>query len=121
MEKLDSSMAPYLRLASNSQAVIPVGILVFVNPPLAISLTAHKFDWQALNHVVKILLAIFVLWGLRILKQFIIKSCSKQQAVIIEVNASKNMFSEEERSLQPSVFTVIRELLAFFKLPMILI
>ncbi|ASQ46109.1 anthranilate synthase component I [Legionella clemsonensis] len=85
----------------------------FYNPPLAIICKAHTIQLQALNKRGEVLLEIIhpVLSGC---DELSITGHSGQRCTI-EVKPGKKIFSEEERSHQPSVFTVLRKLLAFFK------
>ncbi|CAM2986765.1 anthranilate synthase component I [Legionella worsleiensis] len=85
----------------------------FYNPPLAIACKQSLITLEALNQRGEALLA------------FICPLLSAQEYLdIIEqthvlcrlsIKSSQKVFSEEERSQQPSVFSVIRLLLAFFK------
>ena len=87
----------------------------FYNPPLALTFKAQQIYLQALNTRGDELLAI-VHAALSQSEKLTITSYSSGYCYI-EVTPSTTVFSEEERSHQPSVFTVIREILAFFKSP----
>jgi anthranilate synthase len=89
----------------------------FVDPPLALQVKARTVDMTALNQRGEALLAmILVLFQednafadtLTLLQQ-------TKKKLRLQVNASQGVFSEEERSRQASVFTVLRQLLHFFK------
>ncbi|MBA2710409.1 MAG: anthranilate synthase component I [Tatlockia sp.] len=85
----------------------------FYNPPLAIICTTQSIRVEALNKRGSVLIEI-ILPLLENSKNLEIKDRSTKE-LIIEVKKSDRLFSEEERSQQPSVFTLLRELLAFFK------
>lgn len=85
----------------------------FYNPPLALLCKAAEIQIQALNQRGEVLLAM-ILPLLEHSQDLTIKEKGLRSCQII-VKASERVFSEEERSHQPSVFTVLRELLAFFK------
>ncbi|WP_058440548.1 anthranilate synthase component I [Legionella brunensis] len=85
----------------------------FYNPPLAIICKAHEIQLQALNSRGEVLLAI-ILPALTACEELIISEQSEQNCRV-QVQHGQKIFSEEERSHQPSVFTVLRKLLAFFK------
>jgi anthranilate synthase len=84
----------------------------FINPPLELATRDHSFTLTALNERGEVLLPY--------LAQCLYKQ-SQLQAVTLErysitgtVKSAERLYSEEERSKQPSVFTVIRELLDNF-------
>jgi anthranilate synthase len=85
----------------------------FFNPPLAIICTAKEIRIEALNKRGEVLIAI-ISPLLNASKDLVISEQSAEK-LKIEIKKSKRLFSEEERSLQPSIFTILRELLAFFK------
>ncbi|MCE0723550.1 anthranilate synthase component I [Legionella resiliens] len=85
----------------------------FYNPPLAVICKQNLIQIDALNHRGKILLTFIIPLleneaSLEIVAQ-------SNELLQIQIKASERVFSEEERSQQPSVFTVIRLLLSFFK------
>ncbi|KTC90108.1 anthranilate synthase component I [Fluoribacter dumoffii] len=85
----------------------------FYNPPLAFICRQNLVQIDALNDRGKILLTFIIPLfknetNLQILSQ-------SQAGLQIKIKPSEEVFSEEERSRQPSVFTVIRLILAFFK------
>ena len=85
----------------------------FYNPPLVITCVRASIHFKALNKRGEALLAM-------VLPMFVVSDdvevlnhsvdCCQMQ-----VKAHQQVFSEEERSRQPSVFSVLRQLLAFFK------
>ncbi|ARG98866.1 anthranilate synthase component I [Legionella micdadei] len=85
----------------------------FYNPPLVLICKGNEIHVQALNQRGEILLAIFFPL-LQSSADLIIKEHS-DRLYRIAVKPSQRIFSEEERSHQPSVFTLLRLLLAFFK------
>lgn len=85
----------------------------FYNPPLEIHCTGPSIVLNALNQRGEVLLAM-------ILPQFkISRALDVLEASVstchLQVKAHDEVFSEEERSRQPSVFSVLREFLSFFK------
>jgi anthranilate synthase len=85
----------------------------FYNPPLAIICQSNQIQLEALNERGKVIL-LMVAPALDACDDLIINE--QTEAIIrITVKKSKLIFSEEERSHQPSVFTVLRKLLDFFK------
>ncbi|MGQ3892281.1 anthranilate synthase component I [Legionella sp. CNM-4043-24] len=87
----------------------------FYNPPLAVVCRHDDISLQALNQRGEELLAI-IRPALEASDKLTILSEDAQHCCL-GVNASDQIFTEEERSHQPSVFTVIRMLLALFKSP----
>lgn len=87
--------------------------LGFYNPPLVLVCKAEKIEIQALNQRGEVLLAMIVS-QLSTLPIFLIQSQSIHSCQL-ELKPSQAIFNEEERSQQPSVFTLIRQILAFFK------
>lgn len=85
----------------------------FYNPPVALVVKNQQAQLQALNRRGVMLLAM--------MQQALQKSeqltldCESETLCTIHIKPSTRVFSEEERSQQPSVFTIIRELLAFFR------
>lgn len=85
----------------------------FCNPPLALVCKQNVIQIDALNSRGKVLLAVILpLLVAQDSLAIVVKSTTHLQ---IKIKKSEQVFSEEERSQQPSVFTVIRLLLAFFK------
>ncbi|KTD59811.1 anthranilate synthase [Legionella sainthelensi] len=86
----------------------------FYNPPLVLVCRKNLVQIDALNQRGHILLAFIVpLLAKENSLQLVTQNNSSVQ---IKIQASEQVFREEERSHQPSVFTVIRLLLAFFKM-----
>ncbi|KTD73475.1 anthranilate synthase component I [Legionella tucsonensis] len=86
----------------------------FYNPPLAVICKQDLIQIDALNHRGKILLT-FIMPLLK--KEESLEVVAQNNELLqIKIKASERVFSEEERSQQPSVFTVIRQILSFFKL-----
>ncbi|MCL9683682.1 anthranilate synthase component I [Legionella maioricensis] len=87
--------------------------LGFYNPPLAIVCKQNLVNLEALNQRGEVLLGfiyplLIAQTGLEILE-------NTAAFCQIKIKASEQVFSEEERSHQPSVFSIIRLLLAFLK------
>lgn len=85
----------------------------FYNPPLAIICIGKSIQIQALNQRGEVLLAI-------VLPLFLSSETVEIQAHTpafchLQIRPSNAIFSEEARSQQPSIFSVLRQLLAFFK------
>jgi anthranilate synthase len=85
----------------------------FCNPPLALVCKQNSIQIDALNKRGKVLLA-FVQQLFSSDDNLELVTQTEHQ-ILINIKASEQVFSEEERSQQPSVFTVIRLLLSFFK------
>src|SRR3990167_3275213 len=85
----------------------------FYNPPLVITCREEAISIEALNERGQVLLAI-CLAAVRSSDCLIIELNTLTQ-LEIKVKKSNAFFTEEIRSQQPSVFTVIRHLLGFFK------
>jgi len=85
----------------------------FYNPPLVITCKNNCIDLEALNQRGEVLLA-FIYPLLKTQDHLEIQAQSSHLCQL-KIITSKQFFSEEERSLQPSVFSVIRMLLSFFK------
>jgi anthranilate synthase len=84
----------------------------FVNPPVQLSARDRELCIEALNSRGEILLpAIF--HGLK--DDSDLQCISRQEGkIILQVRRSENGFAEEQRSRQPSVFSVIRSLIRLF-------
>ncbi|MDP1604731.1 MAG: anthranilate synthase component I [Legionella sp.] len=87
----------------------------FYNPPLAFTFKQGQIYLQALNRRGEELLAIIHI-ALAQSDKLDILSCTPEFCYL-QVKPVDKIFNEEERSHKPSVFTVIREILAFFKCP----
>lgn len=85
----------------------------FYNPPLVITCNHALIKLEALNKRGEVLLAFLLL----LFSDEKIYERIEQTATLLKlkIKPQKRVFSEEERSLQPSVFSVLRELLSFFK------
>ncbi|KTD19310.1 anthranilate synthase (glutamine amidotransferase) component I [Legionella lansingensis] len=85
----------------------------FYNPPLVIVCQDNEIQIQALNKRGEVLLA--MIFPMLAACEDLDIDESSPQLCRMKVKKSHKIFSEEERSHQPSVFTVLRKLLAFFK------
>lgn len=85
----------------------------FVNPPLALTVTDQQIHMEALNQRGEVLLPMCK----EALQAVSVISLSQQgsRKLDIHIQHTSHSFTEEQRSQQPSVFHVIRALLAFFK------
>jgi anthranilate synthase len=85
----------------------------FCNPPLALSCDSASISLQALNKRGEVFL-VFLLPLLSSLED--VEILDKSSTLYrLQIKKQQRVFSEEERSRQPSVFSVLRQLLAFFK------
>lgn len=85
----------------------------FYNPPLVLTCKQNFIQLDALNSRGEILLACIIpLLTSHDVLRVVAQSITQLQ---IQIKDSTQIFSEEERSQQPSVFMMIRLLLAFFK------
>ncbi|RCJ25773.1 anthranilate synthase [Nostoc sp. ATCC 43529] len=87
----------------------------FVNPPLELTTQENVFTLRALNERGWILLPLLLQY-LRQSKQ-LDRVTQDNQYITGFVKTSKQLFTEEERSKQPSAFTVVREILHIFSSP----
>ncbi len=85
----------------------------FYNPPLSIISKSKDIYLQALNQRGEVLLAI-IEPSLQSNENFTFLRESAKRCTL-QIKSSEKIFSEEERSFQPSVFSVLRQLLSFFK------
>lgn len=85
----------------------------FYNPPLALVCKKDSIVLQALNQRGEELLAM-ILMAFQQSDQLVIERI-EPQSCYLSVKSSTQIFTEEERSRQPSAFSVIRALLALFK------
>lgn len=85
----------------------------FYNPPLVLTCKQNYLNLEALNQRGEIILGfIYPL----LVEHADLELCSQSRTFLqIKIKASEQVFSEEERSHQTSVFSVIRLLLALFK------
>ncbi|MGM9453609.1 anthranilate synthase component I [Legionella bozemanae] len=86
----------------------------FYNPPLAVICKQNLIQIDALNHRGKVLLTFIT--PLLENEESLEIAVQNNELLQVKIKPSERVFSEEERSQQPSVFTVIRLLLSFFKL-----
>ncbi|STY29119.1 anthranilate synthase [Legionella wadsworthii] len=86
----------------------------FYNPPLAVICKQDLIQIDALNQRGKVLLAFMI----PVLEKESLLNLTKRSDELLQIHiqSTKKIFSEEERSQQPSVFTVIRSILSFFKM-----
>ena len=113
LERLDSQRGALFASSFEYPGRYTCWDLGFYNPPLAIICKQNLINLEALNQRGEILLGfIYPLLatqeGLEILEHTTV-FCQ------VKIKPSQQVFSEEDRSHQPSVFSVIRLLLAFFK------
>ncbi|WP_298622557.1 anthranilate synthase component I [uncultured Legionella sp.] len=85
----------------------------FYNPPLAIVCKDDSIKIEALNQRGEVLLA--CINPLLSTQEHLETVSSSNHLLQLKIKPSQEVFSEEHRSHQPSVFNVIRLLLAFFK------
>lgn len=84
----------------------------FINPPLELACREHTFTLTALNERGMILLPYL---AKRLQQQSQLSSVSVENNTVTGcIKLSERLFSEEERSKQPSVFVVVRDLLHTF-------
>jgi anthranilate synthase len=85
----------------------------FVNPPLELVTRENYFTLTALNERGMVLLSYL---AERISKQSQLQTINREKSHITGVvQSTERFFSEEERSKQPSVFSVVREILSAFE------
>jgi anthranilate synthase len=113
LERLDSERGALFASSFEYPGRYTCWDLGFYNPPLAIICKQKLIKLEALNNRGEILLGIIypllaTQKGIEILEH---------SAVLcqVKINPSQQFFNEEERSHQPSVFSVIRMILALFK------
>ena len=88
--------------------------IAFVDPPVAITARGRKVTIEALNARGRILLPAFV----AAVRGPDLLSLSVDDALIsLEVTTPEGGFAEEDRSRQPSVFSVLRRIIAKFATP----
>lgn len=85
----------------------------FYNPPLVITCIGPSIYFQALNQRGEVLLTIIL--PILIASKDIELLDHTSTTCQLQIKKSERVFSEEERSHQPSTFSVLRLLLAFFK------
>ena len=87
----------------------------FYDPALELVAGVNDFRITALNEQGKVLLELFerILKG----KPFLSSLVLDKGGLLAEIARSSKIFSEEERSNQPSIFSVLREITAAFNFP----
>ena len=85
----------------------------FYNPPLAIICSGKLINFNALNQRGEAMLTMIVPLFLKSSEVEILNSTN--MSFSLSINTLQGVFSEEERSRQPSVFNVLRHLITFFK------
>ena len=84
----------------------------FINPPLELATRENSFKLTALNERGEVLLPHL---AERLVMESQLEALSQEKNCISgTVKSAERLYSEEERSKQPSVFTVVRELLHTF-------
>ncbi|HCF28759.1 MAG TPA: anthranilate synthase component I, partial [Cyanobacteria bacterium UBA11049] len=84
----------------------------FVNPPLELATRENSFTLTALNERGEVLLPYLLK---RLTQQSQLEAVKlEKQCITGKVKSADRIYSEEERSKQPSAFTVVRELLQTF-------
>ncbi len=86
--------------------------LGFVNPPLMLSARDREFAFQALNERGRVLLSVLA----PVLQKLpaVVRSERSDSSVTGSIEAPKGWFPEEERSRQPSVFSLLRAVVDCF-------
>lgn len=113
LEKLDSQRGALFASSFEYPGRYTCWDLGFVNPPLAITCKNVEIHFQALNQRGEILLAM-VMPLLNACEDIIVIDSTVSMCQV-QVKKTQAIFSEEERSRQPSVFSILRILLSFFK------
>lgn len=113
LERLDSQRGALFASSFEFPGRYTCWDIGFYNPPLVITCKQNYINLEALNARGEVLLSfIYPL----VTEQNNLEICSQSQTFLqIKIKNSERVFSEEERSRQPSVFSVIRLLLALFK------
>lgn len=113
LERLDSQRGALFASSFEFPGRYTCWDIGFYNPPLVITCKQNYINLEALNARGEVLLSfIYPL----VTEQNNLEICSQSQTFLqIKIKNSEQVFSEEERSRQPSVFSVIRLLLALFK------
>jgi len=115
LERLDSQRGALFASSFEYPGRYTCWDIGFYNPPLAVVCKRNFISLQALNQRGEVLLAALM----PLLEEQSTINIISQSPVLCQVRIkyTDQIFSEEERSQQPSVFTIIRLLLAFFKAP----
>lgn len=85
----------------------------FYNPPIVLTCSEHMIEIRALNSRGEVLLG-FIAPLLKKAADFKVVVSTKE-VCNLQINAVEREFSEEERSRQPSIFSILRYLLGFFQ------
>ncbi|RUR10669.1 anthranilate synthase component I [Legionella sp. km772] len=113
LERLDSQRGALFASSFQFPGRYTCWDIGFYNPPLVITCKQNYINLEALNRRGEMLLVI--IYPL-LTEQNYLEICSQSQSFLqIKIKNSEQLFSEEERSRQPSVFSIIRLLLALFK------
>lgn len=113
IEQLDSQRGAILTSGFEYPGRYTCWDMGFINPPLAITCKNNLVELHALNQRGVVLLAVL---KSELTKNIHFKISTTSDALCqLSIIKSKQVFSEEERSVQPSIFTLIRLILAFFK------
>jgi hypothetical protein len=86
----------------------------FVDPPLQITTRQLSCSIKALNARGKVLHAAIIDWLSSRKDSFVEKMSTSGDETTIEIKKATGKFTEEERSRQPSVFSLVREIVACF-------
>ena len=113
LERLDSQRGALFASSFEYPGRYTCWDIGFYNPPLVITCVGDSIHFKALNERGDVLLAI-ILPLLTASDEIEILEHSAHDCQV-QVKAHQLIFSEEERSRQPSVFSILRQLLAFFK------
>lgn len=113
LERLDSQRGALFASSFEYPGRYTCWDMGFYNPPLVLTCRQNKLKLEALNQRGEVLLTFIS--PLLIQQDFLELVAKTSQHCDFVVKHEKHSFSEEERSLQTSVFTVIRLLIAHFK------
>ncbi|MCE3044836.1 anthranilate synthase component I [Legionella sp. 16cNR16C] len=115
LDKLDSQRGALFASSFEYPGRYTCWDIGFYNPPMALVVKQQSASLQALNRRGEILLRIAQ--TTLISSESITVTETTKQVLHLEINKSEKIFTEEERSQQPSVFSIIRCLIELFKLP----
>ena len=113
LERLDSQRGALFASSFEYPGRYTCWDLGFYNPPLVIVCKQNLINIEALNQRGEILLAF--IYPLLIVQDNLEIVTQTSVFCQVKIKRSDKIFSEEERSHQPSVFSIVRLLLAFFK------
>ena len=117
LEKLDSHRGALFASSFECPGRYTCWDIGFYNPPLAITCRERVVEIDALNERGQVLVALCLAALEQALSDWLVIKSNNAERIEIHIKESAEFFTEETRSLQPSVFTVIRIILAFFKSP----